>query len=245
MYDYLKGVERIDKILNNNEGFEELKYIPSLERLTHNNGFYVSCSSIFVDIRKSSNLTDSHNRPTLAKLYRAFISEVIAVLQSSDLCKHIEIQGDCVNGIFDTRYTDGINELFSLSAQILSMINILNYKFSKKNIINISAGIGLSYGRALMVKAGLKGAGENGVVWIGDVVNTAAKLSKGENVVFLSDVFQSNLNDNKKSLCKSQYSSEIGSYYEANRVNTVMDNWLNDQKSRNNNYRTSSLPSFS
>lgn len=45
MYDYLKGVGRIDDILNNNEGFEELDYIPSLGKLTHKNGFYVNRSA--------------------------------------------------------------------------------------------------------------------------------------------------------------------------------------------------------
>lgn len=230
MYNYLKGVERIDTILNNNEGFEELDYIPSLDRLTHKNGFYVNCSSIFIDIRKSSNLLDAHNRPILAKLYRAFISEAIAVLQSSEDCKHIEIQGDCVSGIFNTPYKAGINSLFSIAARIKSMINILNYKFSQNSIINIAAGIGISYGRALMIKAGLKGSGEHGVVWIGDVVNRASKLSGGHDVVHLSGGIHYNLSDENKKLCQYRWSADLGEYYEANIINIDMDNWLNAQK---------------
>lgn len=228
----------MDKILNNNEGFEELDYIPSTDRLTHNNGFYVSCSSIFVDIRKSSDLTDSHTRPVLAKLYRAFISEVIAVLQSSDTWKHTEIQGDCVSGIFNTRYKSDINSLFEVTAKVKSMINILNYKLSQKRIKNIAVGIGVSYGRALMIKAGLKGSGEDGVVWIGDVVNEAAKLSGGYNAIHLSSGFYNNLNDNYKKFCAYNWSQNIEPYYIASVTNDAMDKWLtNSQKTSSyNNY---------
>ena len=38
-------------------------------------------------------------------------------------------------------------------------------------------GQGLSYGRALMIKAGYNGSGINDVVYMGDVVNAAAKLA--------------------------------------------------------------------
>lgn len=235
MYDYIKGVERIDNILNNNEGFEELDYIPSSERLTHKNGFYVSCSSIFIDIRKSSNLTDSHTRPVLSKLYRAFISEAIAALQSISTCSRIEIQGDCVSGIFNTTTKKDIGELFDVSAQIVSMINILNYKFSKKNITNIAAGIGISYGRALMIKAGLKGSGENGVVWIGDVVNKASKLSGGYNKINMCGAVYNNLTDENKKFCTLQWSQLLESYYVAAVCNTSMQNWLNAQEAAQNN----------
>jgi class 3 adenylate cyclase len=188
---------------------------------------------------------DAHNRPVLAKLYRAFISEAIAALQSTNNCKHIEIQGDCVSGIFNTQSKLDINELFSISAQIISMINILNYKFSKKNITNIAAGIGISYGRALMIKAGLKGSGENGVVWIGDVVNQASKLSGGSNLVYISEVFYNNLTDKNKTLCFPQYSNELGNYYSANIVSIEMDNWLVNCKSTQNNLGSEFLGSYS
>jgi class 3 adenylate cyclase len=41
----------------------------------------------------------------------------------------------------------------------------------------IRSGIGMSYGRALMIKAGFNGSGINDVVYMGDVVNRASKLA--------------------------------------------------------------------
>ena len=73
-YRYLDSFERIDTIIAESENsFEELNGIPSREKLTFANGFYVFCSALVVDIRESSKLPDKHNRPKLAKLYRSYI----------------------------------------------------------------------------------------------------------------------------------------------------------------------------
>ncbi len=74
-YNIDKSATRIDDILNaNNSGFEELDEIPSRDKLTFTNGFYIKVGALFVDIRDSSDLTNEHKRPTLAKLYRTYIS---------------------------------------------------------------------------------------------------------------------------------------------------------------------------
>lgn len=47
-------------------------------------------------------MTDEHKRPTLAKMYRAFLSECVAIMNAETDCKEININGDCVWGVFDT-----------------------------------------------------------------------------------------------------------------------------------------------
>ncbi len=133
------------------------------------------CSAIFIDIRGSSKLTDIHNRTVLAKVYKTFISEMVAVLEK-DKAYEVGIRGDCVFGIFDTRRAGHREKLIHTSAKASSIINLLNIKLEKNSINPITVGIGLSYGRALMVKAGFFGSGVNDIVWIGDVVNDACKL---------------------------------------------------------------------
>ena len=89
-YNIDKSATRIDDILNaSNSGFEELDEIPSRDKLTFTNGFYIKVGALFVDIRDSSDLTDEHKRPTLAKLYRSYISEVVAIINSYEDCKEI------------------------------------------------------------------------------------------------------------------------------------------------------------
>lgn len=228
-YDFEKSRGRIDEILNTSDtSYEELTYIPSRDRLTFNNGFYVDCSAIFVDIRKSSKLPEKYNRPTLARIYRTFISEVVAVINGDDNCSEINIQGDCIWAIFDTTKKMDIDSLFSLSAQVSSIIDTMNCKFKKKKIDPISIGIGLDYGRALMIKAGYSGSGLNDIVWMGDVVNNTSKLCSYGNQSFndketmVSSVFYQNLNDNNKKLLS--WNTSRGCYH-GNIINLVMDSW--------------------
>ena len=76
--------------------------IPSRDKLTYKNGYYVNVTALFIDIVDSSKLTDGNKRPTLAKMYRAFLSECVAIMNSWEMCKEININGDCVWGVFET-----------------------------------------------------------------------------------------------------------------------------------------------
>lgn len=231
-YNFDKSIERIDDILNESENvYEELNEIPSRDKLTFTNGFYVNCSALYVDIRDSSSLPDKHTRPKLAKLYRSYISEVVAIMNGNENCKEIVIEGDCVFGIFNTPYKSNINGVFSTAAQISSITDILNCKFKKKKIEEITIGIGMAYGRALMIKAGYSGSGINDVVWMGNVLNEAAKLCGYGNKEYydkemmVSKVFYNNLNDNNKSLLDYNNSRDC---YHGNIVNTSMNDWYKE-----------------
>lgn len=99
-YDFLNSFNRIDQILESgDENYEELDELPNRDRLTFSNGFYAHCSAMFVDIRNSSALPSIYTIPNLAKLYRAFISEVVALMNSSQNCNELNIVGDCIWGV--------------------------------------------------------------------------------------------------------------------------------------------------
>jgi class 3 adenylate cyclase len=232
VYDYEKSFERIDNILESSENsFEELDSIPSRNKLTFTNGFYVNCSALFVDIRDSSSLPSKHNRPKLAKLYRSYISEVVAIMNGSIFCSEVNVVGDGILGIFATPTTLSIDHVFGTSAEISSLIDVLNCKFRKKSISEIVVGIGMSYGRALMIKAGYKGSEINDLIWMGDVVNYAYKLASYGNRTYsdhetmVSEVFYNNLNDDNKNLLSPNYNR---SCYHGNVVNAEMNEWYNE-----------------
>lgn len=96
-YDFGASLTRIDEILDaSNDSFEESDSIVDRSKLTYTNGFYVKATALFVDIRDSSNMTDAHKRPVLAKIYRSFISEMVALMNGHPTCKEVNINGDCV-----------------------------------------------------------------------------------------------------------------------------------------------------
>ena len=232
-YDVDKSSERMDEILNASDNdYCDKDSIPARSDLTFKNGYYVNVTAIFIDIVGSSDMTDEHKRPTLAKMYRAFLSECVAIMNAETDCKEININGDCVWGVFDTPYKSDVDNGIAVAARLNSMIKILNYKLRKKKYSQISVGIGIDYGRALMVKAGYSGSGINDVIWMGDVVNSACHLCNKagrdyRKVIVISYVVYNNLNEHHQSLFSS-YSDGWVTRYEGDIINTNMNDWYNE-----------------
>jgi class 3 adenylate cyclase len=228
-YDYQKSFDRLDFILNEADNtFEEVNEIPSRDKLSYTNGFYVNCTAMFVDVRGSSSLPAKYRRPTLAKIYRSYISEVVAVMNGDLFCAEINIVGDSVSGIFDTPKKPNIDSVFSTAARISSLIKVLNCKLKKKDIDPITVGIGISYGRALMAKAGYSGSGISDVVWMGDVVNEASNLcgyansSYSDYEIMVSSDIHLNLKEENQKLLTYNYNR---SCYHGNIINIAMEEW--------------------
>ena len=221
-YDINNSAARMDAILGtDNRNFPDLGEIPARNELTFTNGYYVNVSALFIDIVGSSDMTNAHYRPTLAKIYRCFISECTAIMNDAalgDLCKEINIHGDCVWSVFDTYYQESFNTIFSVTLQLKDMINILNDKLYRRYNQQIEVGIGLDYGRALMVKAGYSGSGLNDVIWMGDVVNTACHLAndagrQGKPPILVSENIFTKLRKDNQNLLLPRYNYNGGIAY--------------------------------
>lgn len=229
-YNFEDSLDRIDEILNAGaSNYTDSKTIPSRDKLTYTNGYYVYCTAIFVDICGSSDMTDTNKRPVLGKIYRSFISEMVAMFNDYDQCREISINGDCVWTVFETPMKDDIDAAFSAACRAGSLVDVLNFKLKNKKYTTYEVSIGLDYGRALMLKAGYKDSGINDVIWMGDVVNSACHLCSEDRGfygkrIFLSSVVYKNLCENNKKLCK-----QYGDKYHSDAVNVQMNNWIEDQ----------------
>lgn len=232
-YDYTDSASRIKAILDQPSGtFEEVSGLPDRDKLTFTNGFYGMASAIFIDIRDSSSLTGKHKRPTLAKIYRAFISEMVAVLNSDPYVREVNIVGDCVWAVYKTTHTNHMDDVFRIAYTANTLIKLLNHHFAKKGIGALRIGIGIDYGRVLMVKAGFSGSGVNEIVYMGDVVNRAAHLAHeagrgwNANPIFVGGAFECNLNDHNRGLLSSSYVSGLGTVHTGNVIHASMDEWV-------------------
>lgn len=234
-YDVDKSSDRMDEILDaNNSNYSDRDHVPARSTLTYNNGYYVNVTALFIDIVGSSDMTDEHLRPTLAKIYRSFISESVAIMNAEEICKEININGDCVWGVFETPKKSDVDTVITIAAKLYSMIKILNYKLKKKNYKEISVGIGIDDGRALMVQAGYSGSSINEVIWMGDVVNSACHLANkagrnGRKAVIFPYVIYNNINEHNKGLFTTYYDiDECKTLYEGTIVNTGMEYWYKE-----------------
>lgn len=229
-YDHVASFARIDGILATPSGnYEEVDSLPDRDRLTYSNGFYANCAALFVDIRDSSQLPSKYKRPTLAKIYRAFISELVAVMNGHSKVREINIVGDCVWAVFNTPLKTDIDSVFRAAFEANSMLRTLRYKMDKAGYTTpIKVGIGMAWGRALMIKAGQSGSGIADIVYMGEVVNRAAHLaalgSKGYpgHPLMVDETFRDNLNEHNQGLLARDWSNGCWS---GNVISLAMDEW--------------------
>ena len=230
IYDWVASSARIKEILDQPAGqFEETDDLPSRDKLTYTNGFYGRCSAVFIDIRDSSGLTRKHKRPTLAKIYRSFISEMVAVLNGQANVREVNIVGDCVWAVYNTPYKSDINSVFATAFKANTLLILLNKHLAKKGIDPLRIGIGVDWGRVLMIKAGFSGSSINDVIYMGDVVNRAAHLAHKagrfhQNPIWVGADFYGNLDEHNSGLLTQQWDMELGGWvYTGIVVLTEMD----------------------
>lgn len=209
VYDKTVNSSKLDNILSNSDNnYETKKNIPARSSLTYENGFNISATVLYVDIRSSKELADKHQKPVLAKIHRAYISETIAVLRDNKGINEVFIEGDGVWAVFDTPFKTDLQSVFETARTLYNSINVLNQKLKAKRYSQIKIGIGIDYGEMLYMQAGYSGSGVNEVVWIGKTVGRAAELCNKANKDEIKEIVVSgniycNLTKDQQSLIKS------------------------------------------
>jgi len=244
-YNYSDSFDRLQEILDSPATFDQVDTVPNSDTLSYTNGYYFRCYAIFIDVRDSSKLPDKYIKKVLAKIYRAYISEVVALFQSSENCKEINIVGDSVWAIFQAQSKDDVTEVFHAASAAQSIINTLNYKLCKKLIEPIKVGIGIDKGDALMILAGFKGSGISDVIYMGGVVNNASKLcskgnKSGNGSMVISAAVYSDLygKHNGTNYYQSFFSKSLSEdFYHGTCVRIDMDTFLEQQKAKSPCYR--------
>lgn len=233
-FDHKASYQRMADILADADtNYTYVTSIPARSSLTYANGYSIQwIGAVFVDIRDSSSLSDNYRNSTLAKIYRAFISEVVAAMNGNDLLQEITIEGDCVAGVFDAKQQKETRSIFNTCAVINSTIKMLNKQLTKQGLKNIKVGIGFDIGRALMIKAGYSGSGINEIAWMGNVLNNAARMSNlgsknQRNPLVVSPVVRNNLTEHQQGLVH-EYDA-IEQCYHGNVIWGEIDRWTNEQ----------------
>ena len=152
-----------------------------------NSVFKGKLSILFVDIRKSTDLTDEIKAENMAKVYRAFSRIVIQAIRYSGGYTR-QIVGDGIMGVFqDGEDASAMSSTAAILAAryILTLVDYcLNPQLSKQLPgVRIGCGIGICSGDILITKVGMRGResdetseNEVGVIWAGSATNYANKF---------------------------------------------------------------------
>ncbi|WP_229452323.1 adenylate/guanylate cyclase domain-containing protein [Massilia niastensis] len=224
----------MDEILAGEDAsYEDHKGIPSRDNLTFTNGFYVDVTVMFIDMRGSKKLAEKHTRPVLAKVYRAYISEMVAVLKDNSCINEVYIEGDGVWAVFNTTTKPEVQSVVDTAARVKSLADVLNVKLKRRAYSEIKIGVGIEDGESLYIKAGYKGSSINEVVWIGRSVGSAAKMcgfgnaTESDKTVMASKRVYEMLDGTYKNLFVWSSSREC---YMGNFHNRAMQKWVVDNE---------------
>ena len=242
-YNYVEGRKRILNILDSKTNIQASETIPkSDEEFTYENGIRSWVGALFVDIRNSSEYFTQNKPDIVARVMRAFCSEIITILSANDAYRQIGIRGDCVYAIYSCPLKDDIDSIFTDAAQINTFRKMFSTILENKGFPSINFGIGLGTNQDLIIKAGKKGSGISDLIWIGDAVIDASNLSglanKGSyQPIVMSSCFYENIKDIKpteahtyKDWITKQYSPELKqAVYHCDIVISDFNEWIQEK----------------
>ena len=216
--DFDKLDDRIKKIteqaVNEIEISSELP--PTMKQLEDNNKSYsIKAAILFIDIRKSTYLTENSQAKSMVKIYRSFMRMAVDCVRKNGGVTR-QFLGDRIMGVFIDSSDDKGNIVDGASDKAInaarSLLTVIDYSLNKhlKSNVNgkiIECGIGIDYGKVLVTQVGMYGlenddTRENEVdcVWVGNTTNYASKYSDiasgGE--IFISDNIFNQLSEEYK-----------------------------------------------
>lgn len=210
-----KQFEQIDKRIENITSTQveeieiEMNNPPMVEHLSDSNKSYsINCAILFIDIRKSTDLSDQSHAKSMVKIYRSFMRMAVDCVRKN-LGVTRQFLGDRIMGIFmDDKDEEGNIINLGVDKAIYcarTMQTVLDYSLNKhiyKNINKktIECGIGVSYGKVLVTQVGMRGTEQNedkenekDVVWVGKITNYASKysdLANGGEIFISKEVYK-------------------------------------------------------
>jgi class 3 adenylate cyclase len=136
---------------------------------------------LYVDMRRSTQLSLKHRQTTVAKLYSSFVRSMTRC--ANEFSGEVRgIIGDRVMVVFEP------NNSFVNAFNTAALINfvcqfVLNKHFTHGDV---TCGIGIDYGRMLATKTGIRRHGSaqssyRSLVWLGRPANIASKLTDNAN----------------------------------------------------------------
>lgn len=186
---------------------------PTLEQLEDNNKTYsITAAILFIDIRKSTYLTENSQAKSMVKIYRSFMRMAVDCVRKNDGVTR-QFLGDRIMGVFiDSKDEAGVtidkavDKAVNAARSLQTVIDFSLNKYIKNNVNGkiIECGIGIDYGKVLVTQVGMYGVESNeskddevDCVWVGRTTNYASKYSDiasgGE--VFISDNVYKNLSE--------------------------------------------------
>ena len=144
----------------------------------------LEATALFIDLRQSSDITNSFRRQTAAKMFKSYFDGAVRITNAHSGTVR-SFNGDGMLALFVGDFRSS-NAAKAAMETVWFVREVLRPKFQRYFANNRSAlgqdlsfdiGCGLDDGVIYAVRVGIRGT--NDVSWVGRCTNTAAKLSNG------------------------------------------------------------------
>ena len=212
--EFESATNAVNNILGQSvEEIEITDTLPPLNEITDSNKvFKGKLSVLFVDMRKSTDLTDELKSKKMVKVYRSFIRVAIQAIRYSGGYTR-QFAGDGIMGVFqdsneDEQVITSSNKAVKAARYIHTLIDYcLNPALKKSMDICIGCGVGICTGTIMITKVGMRGKesdqtteNETGAVWVGSTTNYASRYCSLAHSceIFIDESTYSELDDSEK-----------------------------------------------
>lgn len=157
--------------------------IPSISDLPlDNTGKQIDLCMLFIDLRESTRIGKALKRETIAKMYKSFLWGISKIARENN-GEPKSFNGDGVLIVFHglSKEAHAVKAAMQMSYYITQILKPRIQNYIKNSIklldLDFSFGIGVDTGTILVVRGGIRGEGNNDLVWAGNATNQAVKLS--------------------------------------------------------------------
>lgn len=183
----------IKDVFSKDFSFLDTQNVPSLADrvLTYESGKAkrgetIETCVLFVDIRDSVRMNNSHYTKTMGKMYTAFVKAVLKMARHHGGYVR-NIIGDRVMVVFPV--FNCFKNAVECAISINHLARIMNDVFKGEDF---KCGIGIDYGKMSVIKVGIEVHGEEnsdnkGLVWVGTPANLASRLTDYANKTMVSE----------------------------------------------------------
>jgi class 3 adenylate cyclase len=142
----------------------------------------LTVTSLFIDLRQSSDITNALRRQTAAKVLKAYFSSAVRIINANDGYVR-SFNGDGMLALFrdDGRSDNAVKAAMQVKWFVEQVLQPRFERYFESNrrafgaSLGFDIGCGLDDGDIYAVKVGIRGT--NDVAWVGRCTNTSAKLS--------------------------------------------------------------------
>lgn len=174
-------IDQVNSIFSKGWQKTQGRVVPTVDSLQFDNSACeMDLAMLFVDIRESTTIVDTFRRETTAKMYKSFLWGVsqLAIRNNGELRS---FNGDGVLVVFGgaSKCDDAVMAAMQMNwfaSQVIRQKTASEVS-NKHYSLNFNFGIGVDVGRVLVMKGGIRGQGNNDLVWVGNATNYAVKFS--------------------------------------------------------------------